>query len=636
MLTSIPRRTAATHLANAGKETGRRLRVFSGCLGLAWTLVFAAAQHPAWAQNAAGLLNSKPIVHRVQGPNETMELIVNTSRILTLDSKIPKAQVNNPDILELTPLSATQIQILAKKPGVTQVNLWDEDEQIHSLDVIVFADTQELNILYKDLFPKASLKVIPLPNSVMVSGYVDDPNVVSKIIAIAQEYHPKVLNNITVGGVQQVLLQIKVLEVSRTKLRTMGFDWGNLTKRGDIAAQGVGGLIKSAAGAGSTPQGIVSGTGLGAVGTQTFAFGVVSPGDSFFGVLDLLQSRNVAKVLAEPQLTTVSGRPAFFNVGGEFPILVPQSLGTISIQYRKYGTQVDFVPIVLGNGAIRLEVRPRVSEIDESRSIQINGTTVPGLRTREIDTGAEMQAGQTLAIAGLVQLRTDSTVLGIPWLSDLPFVGVPFRKVSDQINEIELLIMVTPQLVEAMSPDEVPTNLPGMATAIPSDWEFYSKGHVEVPNCDPSGQLLGPYPGGGPFRSPGPGAMGGNVVPEGAMPAENVPQGAREMPAPTPGAMQPTAPATPTPQPQVQEQSYRRPPRSPSAVRTTIVSPPAEATRSSRRRPAASESIERLPAANKRSSLQKTSSRNYKPSSPAAAGQKSSPGFIGPTGYDLR
>jgi hypothetical protein len=196
--------------------------------------------------------------------------------------------------------------------------------------------------------------------------------------------------------------------------------------------------------------------------------------------------------------------------------------------------------------------------------------------------------------------------------------------------------MVTPQLVEAMSPDEVPTNLPGMATAIPSDWEFYSKGHVEVPNCDPSGQLLGPYPGGGPFRSPGPGAMGGNVVPEGAMPAEGVPQGGREMPAPTPGAMQPTAPATPIPQPQVQEQSYRRMPRSSGAVRTTIVSPPAEATRSSRRRPAASESIERLPAANKRPSLQKTSSRNYKPSSPAAAGQKSSPGFIGPTGYDLR
>ena len=635
MLTSFPRRFAATQFAAARKGTVRRPRALIGCLGLTWALVFAAAHEPAWGQNAADMLTSKPIEHRIQGPNETMELIVNTSRILTMDLKIPKAQVNNPDILELTPLSATQIQIMAKKPGVTQVNVWDENDQVHSIDVIVFADTQELNILYRQLFPKASLKVIPLPNSVMVTGYVDDPNVVGKIIAIAQEYHPKVLNNITVGGVQQVLLQIKVFEVSRTKLRQFGMDWGNLTRRGDIAAQGVSGLIKSAAGAGTTPQGIVSGTGLGAVGTQTFTFGVVSPGNSFFGILDLLQSRNVAKVLAEPQLTTVSGRPAFFNVGGEFPILVPQSLGTISIQYRKYGTQVDFVPIVLGNGAIRLEVRPRVSEIDESRSIQINGTSVPGLRTREIDTGAEMQAGQTLAIAGLVQLREDRTNLGLPWLSDLPVLGVPFRKMSEQVNEIELLIMVTPQIVEPMSPDQVPTNLPGMASTMPNDWEFYGRGHIEVPNCDPSGQLLGPYPGGGPFGSPGP--AGGMVVPEGVIPGEALPPGAREVPKAAPGKSPAAEPAAP----QVQQQSHRRGPQFPGAGRTTsaprtMVVPSAEPAHSSRRRSSPSDAVERLPAATKRPNLQKTSSRTHKPASEATGGRKNSPGFIGPTGYDLR
>jgi pilus assembly protein CpaC len=635
MSNSILRRTDAAQRAIAGKGTSRQLRALSGSLGLAWTLVFVAAHHSAWGQNVAGPLASKPVVHRIQGSNEVMELIVNTSRILTLDSKIPKAQVNNPDILELTPLSATQIQILAKKPGVTQVNLWDEDDEIHSVDVIVFADTQELNLLYRDLFPKASLKVIPLPNSVMVSGYVDDPNIVTKIIDIAKEFHPKVLNNITVGGVQQVLLQIKVYEVSRTKLRQMGFDWGNLTRRGDIAAQGVGGLIKTANGGGTVPQGVISGTGLAAVGNApTFNFGVVTPGDSFFGILDLLQSRDVAKLLAEPQLTTVSGRPAFFNVGGEFPIPVPQSLGTISIQYKKFGTQVDFVPIVLGNGAIRLEVRPRVSEIDLSRSITINGTQVPGLRTREIDTGAEMQAGQTLAIAGLVQLRSDDTVRGIPWLSDLPVVGVPFRKMGEEINEIELLIMVTPQLVEAMDPEQVPTNLPGMASTVPNDWQFYGKGHVEVPNCDPTGQLLGPYPNGGPFGAPAPGPAGGMVVPEGVMPAERVPAGAREMPAPAPNQMKPAD--RPAPRPQAPDQSFRRAPQPPVPVRTTIISPPTEAPRSSRRRGSTSDAIERLPSATRRPSLQKTSSRTYKPSANAGAIQKTSPGFIGPTGYDLR
>jgi pilus assembly protein CpaC len=709
MLTSIARRTAATRTAarrtaaldrrtdlqsvtflDRGKRRTKGPSCF-GRLGLAALFALTLASASVQAQEAAlepsgpeatasdrrgrglasaalpgsasapTMTNLKHIVHQIQGANESMEMIVNTSRILSLGQKIPKAQVNNPDILELTPLSATQIQIMAKKPGVTQVNLWDEDDGIHSIDVIVFADSQELTILLKQQFPKASLKVIPLPNSVMITGYVDDPNIVRRIIDIANEYSPKVLNNITVGGVQQVLLQIKVIEVSRNKLRTMGFDWGNLARRGDLFTQGVGGLLKTAAGAGTVPQGIPAGTGLGAIGTQTMTFGVVSAGDSFFGVLNLLQQRDVAKVLAEPNLTTVSGRPAFFNVGGEFPILVPQSLGTISVQYRKFGTQVDFVPIVLGNGAIRLEVRPRVSEIDESRSITINGTTVPGLKTREVDTGAEMQAGQTLAIAGLVQLRTEDVNTGIPWLSDLPFVGVPFRKMTEQINEVELLILVTPQLIEAMDPDQVPTNLPGMASTVPNEWQFYGKGHVEVPNCDPTGQLLGPYPGGGPFGHPaqagmGPGGMigpgpmaapGGMMSPGSAPPVQGLPPGAREIPTPS-GE---TPPAAPSPQDQSRRRTNRptqgmglgpdsgRLPdviRLPETSRLPETGRPQATGRSSRRRPAATDNVQGIPAMPRRPSLQKTSSRNKTPSPAASNRQKSSPGFIGPTGYDLR
>ncbi len=627
MLTSFLRRSAA-QLAAAIGAASRQTPALFGCLGLAGSLAFAVGSPSAAAQEIESSLAAKPVVHKVQGANETMELIVNTSRILTLDQKIPRAQVNNPDILELTPLSATQIQVMAKKPGVTQVNLWDEEDHIHSVDVIVFADSQELTMLLKQLFPKASLKVTPLPNSVMVSGWVDDPNMVRKIIDISQEYHPKVLNNITVGGVQQVLLQIKVFEVSRTKLRQMGFDWGNLTRRGDVAVQGVGGLVKAAAAAGTPPQGFSAGTGMAAAGAQTFTFGVVSPGDSFFGVLDLLQARSVAKVLAEPQLTTVSGRPAFFNVGGEFPILVPQSLGTLSIQYKKFGTQVDFVPIVLGNGAIRLEVRPRVSEIDESRSVSINGTNVPGLRTREIDTGAEMQAGQTLAIAGLVQMRIEDDIRGIPWLSDIPFFGAPFRKVSEAINEIELLILVTPQLVEAMDPQDVPTALPGMASSAPSDWQFYSKGHMEVPNCDPTGQLLGPYPN-GPFGGgyhpigggPSPEGPEGTIVPGSVRVQESVPPGKQE--GPLPAAKRPPQPMPGAAAPKPQDQSFRRTMRLP------------EVGSSSRRRPAIREHGAGAPVPTG-PSLQKASIRTA-PSAPAGSSrQKSSPGFIGPTGYDLR
>jgi pilus assembly protein CpaC len=642
MLTSLLRPIAA-QLGASIQGGCKRLPALAGCLGIAACIAIASNPRFAAAQQLK-VEAPQAVVHKVQGANESMELIVNTSRILTLDQKIPRAQVNNPDILELTPLSATQIQIMAKKPGVTQVNLWDENDNVHSVDVIVFADSQELTMLLKQLFPKAALKVTPLPNSVMISGWVDDPNMVRKIIAISEEYHPKVLNNITVGGVQQVLLQIKVYEVSRTKLRQLGFDWGNLTSRGDLAVQGVGGLIKASAAAGTPPQGFTAGTGMAAAGAQTFTYGVVSPGNSFFGVLDVLQARSVAKVLAEPQLTTVSGRPAFFNVGGEFPILVPQSLGTLSIQYKKFGTQVDFVPIVLGNGAIRLEVRPRVSEIDESRSVSINGTTVPGLRTREIDTGAEMQAGQTLAIAGLVQMRIEDDTRGVPWLSDLPFFGVPFRKMTEAINEIELLILVTPQLVEAMDPCDVPTSLPGMASSVPSDWQFYSRGHVEVPNCDPTGQLLGPYPN-GPFNGgyhPVGGPMPSGAVPGGAMQGqmmpvdpdgtvvpgsvrmqERLPPGTQEAPLPPARSQPPAAPRAAAPK--ADGQSHRR------TIRLPEISP------SSRRQPAAfMPGRNASPAAAGRSSLQKASIRTM-PAAPAAPKrQKTAPGFIGPTGYDLR
>jgi len=416
------------------------------------------------------------IIHKVQSASERQEMTVNTSRILTLDAKIPQAQVNNPDIVELTPLSPTEIQMSAKNPGVTQVNLWDENDRIYTIDVIVFGDARELSLLLESQFPNCALKVIPVSTGVLISGYVDQPEHVSAIVEIAEQYYPNVLKNMKVGGVHQVLLHVKVMEVSRTKLRALGFDWSQVSGS-NMFVSSVAGLLTG-----------VAGTGASTV-NDTFYFQVIDGSDAFFGVLEALRQDDLMKVLAEPTLVAVSGRPAYFQVGGEFPILVPQSLGTVSIEFKKFGTQVDFVPIVLGNGRIRLEVRPRVSEIDNTRSVTVPGSTepVPGLRVREVDTGVEMMAGQTLAIAGLVQSRIESQRRGLPWVSELPYFGAMFRRVQERNNEIELLITVTPEIVEAMNPEEVPQCGPGMGTASPNDWELYLKGYIEVPNCCPAG-----------------------------------------------------------------------------------------------------------------------------------------------------
>jgi pilus assembly protein CpaC len=425
-------------------------------------------------------LGRPPIVYKVHAGNERLEMTVHTSRILTLGQKIPQAQVNNPDVLEVTPLSPTEIQISAKAAGVTQINLWGEDMKVVStIDVIVYGDAQALVFLLRSQFPNASLKVIPVANGVLISGFVDRPEHIDLIVRIAEEFYPKVINAMTVGGVQQVLLHVKVMEVSRTKLRRLGFDWG-LGTATTVITSGISGLLTS------TTGGTISN-----VGTGTFNFNVVDGGSAFFGVLDALRQDNLAKVMADPTLVTVSGRPASFNVGGEFPVPVPQSLGTISIEYKKYGTQLDFVPIVLGSGHIRLEIRPRVSEIDESRSLTIAGTTVPGLRSREVETGVEMQAGQTLAIAGLVYYRTEAMNRGLPWVSEVPYLGAAFRKTSEESNEIELLILVTPELVDALDAHQVPPCGPGSQTTSPSDWELFMQGFPEVPNCCPGGNGAG-------------------------------------------------------------------------------------------------------------------------------------------------
>jgi pilus assembly protein CpaC len=309
------------------------------------------------------------------------------------------------------------------------------------------------------------------------------------------------------------------------------------------------------------------------------SFGIIDGGSSFFGFLEALREDNLAKILAEPTLTTVSGRPAFFNSGGEFPVLVPQALGTNSIEYKKYGTQIDFVPIVLGNGRIRLEVRPRVSELDRTQS---NGTGAPGLKVREVETGVEMQAGQTLALAGLVQYRSEGQFRGLPWVSEVPYLGAAFRRVNHEMNEVELLILVTPELVDPLDAHQVANCGPGMSTTDPSDFELFWKGSLEVPACCPSCQGAGCGQCGG-----------GGGGPRGADP-QGAPQGGAAIDGLPPGAVM------------IQQQDEVRtgPQGTPASYRSTTVARNGPQGRAA-------------------------------PSGPSSTTGSVQPAFIGPIGYDV-
>ncbi len=449
---------------------------------------FVAA--PAMAQ-VAQVTDPSSVIRKISGLSDKLELTTNSSRILTLDKNIPRVQVNNPELLAVTPLSATQVQISAKKAGVTQVNLWDEDGNIHSVDVQIYGDARELQVALHTQFPNATIKVYRYSESLVLTGFVDRPDHISPIMALAQDYAPKVINNITVGGVQQVLLKVKVMEVSRTKLRDLGVDWAVLNGQSILAASNVSGLLQPAGSIISNGGNLVKVGGPIGSGGQTFQFGVFNGNGSFLAFLNALEECRAARIMAEPNIVAISGRPAQFQAGGEFPVLIPQSLGTTSIEYKPYGTQVDFIPIVLGNGNIRLEVRPRISDVDPTLSVILNGNNIPALTVRQVDTAVEMKAGQTFALGGLIQQRTETLSTGLPYLSDVPVIGVPFRRTRDKVNEIELLVIVTPEFVDPIDAGELACDGgPGTCTTSPTNRGLYCGGQMEVPTyCNPRQSL---------------------------------------------------------------------------------------------------------------------------------------------------
>ena len=233
-------------------------------------------------------------------------MTVNTSQILTLGTRIPRIVVNNPDLVTATPVSETQVQIAARKPGVTQINLWDENGEIYTVDLLIFGDVRELEVNLQRMFPSSSLRVIRLTNSLVLEGQVDRPEIVSTIRQLAEDYAPKVVNNITVGGAQQIMLKVKVMEVNRTNLRSLGFDF-DLSGTSGFLTQTASGVLTSL----DRTEGVFTAP------TSTIAFDIIDGNTQFLGVLEALQQRNLVKTLANPTLVTVSGRPAAFNAGGE-------------------------------------------------------------------------------------------------------------------------------------------------------------------------------------------------------------------------------------------------------------------------------------------------------------------------------
>ena len=408
-------------------------------------------------------------------PLQRLEVMVQTNRILTIDGRIPRFTVHNEAMLSATPISENQIQIYAKTPGTTQVNLWDQDDKLYTVEVTITADSREVEGLLSSQIPLAALRVIPVGESAILSGTVTNVDDVDRAVAIAEQFYTTIVNNVRVIGVQQVLLHAQIMEVSRTKLRELGIDIGFIGDDG-VVFTGTGGMGQPVT---SASSGLLTSSVEGSIATT-----ITRGARSLSGLVEALSDQRLVKILAEPTVVATHGRPARFNVGGKVPLIVPSggNNNSFTISYQEFGTSVDFLPFVVGPGRVRLEVRPEVTELDPSRAVVVGTANVSGFSTRYVETAVEMQSGQTMAIAGLLQARTDATVKALPFFGELPFIGAYFRRVEHQRNDVELLVTVTPELVSAMDPHEVPVGGPGLHSMDPDNRELFKMGHIEVPN----------------------------------------------------------------------------------------------------------------------------------------------------------
>jgi pilus assembly protein CpaC len=410
-------------------------------------------------------------VFKITGSRSEVEIVERLSKVLELDRKITRVDGFDPDVLDVKALTPYRVRVQALTQGVTNLVLTDKDDNSYVVNVFIKGDARHLQAVLDNRFPDSAVEAYRVQDSVALTGWVSQPEHITQIMEIAEQFYPRVLNQMRVGGVQQVMLKVKIMEVQRSKLRKLGIDF--------ISSGSDGGFLQNSPAQLFT---VPEDPSRSILHTATTAFGMVSGGDTFFGFIDALKEEKLLKVLSEPSLLAMNGRPATLLSGGEFPVLVPQSLGTVSIEWREFGVRMEAVPVILGNGMVRLEVMPEVTERDFANATTLNGTTIPALTTRRVNTQAELGFGQTLMLAGLLSSRQNAETAKIPFLGELPWIGAAFRKVQYDDVETELVILITPELVAPMAKNQIPAGGPGTFTTFPTDRELYFDGYIEVPN----------------------------------------------------------------------------------------------------------------------------------------------------------
>lgn len=455
------------------------------------------------------LFSQRVMAQGISGVPEDFKVALNKSRVVLMHKTIKKVSMGNPGIADIVILKGSQIYILGKRLGTTNVQLWDKNNDlVKVLDIEITHDLYQLKKKLHLLLPNEKIEVYSSQRSIILKGQVSNLANMDKAVKIARSFALNsteeerkgshkgelVINLMTVGGSQQVMLKVTVAELERTTIKKLGIKW---------YASDLGGSdwrFGGVSGGGSFPNADFLDGGRIPIGTTAPIVGPVIneflPNDLsvddkglfaqflnndlvFAMSLEAAKDDGTAKILAEPTLTALSGEKAKFLSGGEFPIPVPDEDG-VTIKFKEFGIAVEFLPVVLSGNSINLKLSVSVSELTSTSSISIGNSGssspffVPALTVRSTSTTVELADGQSIGIAGLISENMRGVVNKFPGLGDVPILGHLFRSEEFEKGETELVIMVTPILVQAM--DKPLDHLPTDSFVEPNDLEFYLLG----------------------------------------------------------------------------------------------------------------------------------------------------------------
>ena len=444
------------------------------------------------AVQAAAAPAPAPVIAPVQQAG-SLEVPLNKSQVYRASRSFTKALIGNPDIADVLPLSNQSLHVIGKKTGTTTLTLYGAGNQlIQVIDVVVGPDVVSLRRQFADLMPGEKIGAKISNDAIVLTGTASSAVAVDKAVQLAATYTgapEKVVNMLSVGASQQVMLEVRFSEMNRTAAKQIGFNHTFFSDSGktiggigEVGQNGAIAVNNIFAGSGSTTVDVSSlKSSMGFV-SHVFDLGSFN----IESYIDALERKGIAKTLAEPTLVALSGETASFLAGGEFPIPVVQSSGGggqngnngISIEFKPFGVSLGFTPTVLADGVISLAVTPEVSSIDPSASITLNGLTIPGLQTRRAKTVVELRDGQSFAVAGLLRNDFKDTVRQIPILGTLPIIGTLFRSTGFQKDQTELVMIVTPRLVKPIE-NVADVRLPTDRVGDPHELDLFMMGRTD-------------------------------------------------------------------------------------------------------------------------------------------------------------